>query len=120
LAVPLHDDWRRTASGTWGEWQTNELLGGNAEAAAAGWGGDRYELWQKGGASCGSPPCRGADVLVMRWRWDTSRDARAFETALRAAPVARVDGATVEAHGDTVTLVLAPTPALARRVALSA
>ncbi|MDA0165743.1 hypothetical protein OM076_36085 [Solirubrobacter ginsenosidimutans] len=121
LAVPLHDDWRRTLSGTWGEWQTNELLGGNAEAAAAGWGGDRYELWQKGAASCGSPPpCRAADVLVMRWRWDTPRDAREFETALRAAPVARVDGATVEAHGDTVTLVLAPTPALARRVAASA
>ncbi|HEY6887922.1 MAG TPA: hypothetical protein VI300_09090 [Solirubrobacter sp.] len=120
LAVPLHDDWRRATSGTWGEWQTNELLGGSAEAAAAGWGGDRYELWQKGAASCGSPPCRAADVLVMRWRWDTSRDAREFESALRAAPVAREDGAAVEAHGDTVTLVLAPTPALARRVALSA
>jgi hypothetical protein len=107
----LHDDWRRTASGTWGEWQTRELVGGD-DAAAAGWGGDRYELWQRG--ACGSPPCRDSDVLVMRWRWDTARDAREFRAALH------VDGATVEAHGDTVTLVLAPTPALARRVLATA
>jgi hypothetical protein len=113
LNVKLGAGWRRTTSGTWGEWQTGELLGGDAPAAAAGWGGDRYELWQRG--SCGAPPCRGEDVLVMRWRWDTERDAGEFETALRAA---RVDGATVAAHGDTVTLVLAPTPALARRLLL--
>jgi hypothetical protein len=103
----LHDPWRRTAAGTWGEWQTRELLGGD-DRAAAGWGGDRYELWQRG--TCSSPPCRDSDVLVMRWRWDDVRDAREFEAALR------VDGATVRAHGDTVTLVLAPTAALARRV----
>jgi hypothetical protein len=107
----LPDDWRRVASGTWGEWQTRELLGGDDEAAA-GWGGDRYELWQHG--ECGAPPCRENDLLIMRWRWDTPRDAREFRRALR------VDGATVEAHGDTVTLVLAPTPALARRVLASA
>lgn len=107
----LHDDWRRTAGGTWGEWQTRELLGGDDEAAA-GWGGDRYELWQHG--DCASPPCRESDLLIMRWRWDTLRDAREFHRALR------VDGATVEAHGDTVTLVLAPTPALARRVLATA
>ena len=107
----LHDDWRRVAAGTWGEWQTRELLGGDDEAAA-GWGGDRYELWQHG--ECDSPPCRENDLLIMRWRWDTVRDAREFRRALR------VDGATVEAHGDTVTLVLAPTPALARRVLTTA
>jgi hypothetical protein len=110
LNVKLDAGWRRTAAGTWGEWQTKELLGGDA-SAAAGWGGDRYELWQRG--SCGAPPCRADDVLVMRWRWDTERDAGEFESALHAV---RVDGATVQAHGDTVTLVLAPTPALARRV----
>jgi hypothetical protein len=113
--VPLHVSlgagWRRAASGTWGEWQTGQLLGGSA----AGWGGDRYELWQRG--TCRSaPPCRASDVLVMRWRWDTPSDARAFETALRAAPVARTDGATVVGDGDTVTLVIAPSPELAARV----
>ena len=106
LKVELGAGWRRVTSGTWGEWQTAQLLGESADAAAAGWGGDRYELWQRG--TCAAPPCRDADVLVMRWRWDTQDDAREFETALRAAPVARSDGATVVAGGDTVTLVLAP------------
>jgi hypothetical protein len=109
--VKLHDDWRKVASGTFGEWRTRELLGGD-DAAAAGWGGDRYELWQR--AECGSPPCRATDLLIMRWRWDSVRDAREFQAALH------VDGATVEADGDTVTLVLAPTAALARRVLTSA
>jgi hypothetical protein len=115
LRVSLGAGWRRAASGTWGEWQTGQLLGGSANAAAAGWGGDRYELWQR--ATCASAsPCRDSDVLVMRWRWDTVPDAREFETALRAAPVARTGGATVEGGGDTVTLVLAPSPELAARV----
>jgi hypothetical protein len=52
----------------------------------------------------------------MRWRWDSVPDAREFETALRAAPVARTGGATVVGGGDTVTLVIAPSPELAARV----
>jgi hypothetical protein len=114
LKVTLGAGWQRSASGTWGEWQTGQLLGGSSEAAAAGWGGDRYELWQRG--TCASAPCRDTDVLVMRWRWDTLRDAREFETALRAAPVAVADGATVVGDGDTVTLVLAPSTELAARM----
>jgi hypothetical protein len=111
LDVRLGGGWRRATAGTWGEFQTSALVGGPAD----GWGGDRYELWQRGG--CTVPPCRGGDVLVMRWSWDADADARAFEAALRAAPVARGDGAAVAARGDTVTLVLAPTAALARRLA---
>ena len=113
LDVSLGAGWRRVTSGTFGEWQTGQLLGD--AAAAAGWGGDRYELWQRG-ACTSAPPCRASDVLVMRWRWDTPRDAREFETALRAAPVARVDGATIVGGGDTVTLVLSPSPELLDRV----
>ncbi len=110
LDVELGAGWRRAVRGTWGEWQTRELLGGgSAKAAAAGWGGDRYELWQRAGE----------DVLVMRWRWDTLADASEFEAALRGAPVAERDGAAVHARGDTVTLVLAPSASLARRVAES-
>jgi hypothetical protein len=111
LRVSLGAGWRRAVSGTWGEWQTGQLLGGSA----AGWGGDRYELWQRGPCTA-SPPCRDSDVLVMRWRWDSERGAREFENALRAAPVARADGATVVGGGDTVTLVLAPSAALAARI----
>jgi hypothetical protein len=59
----LGDGWRSAAAGTWGELQTREMLaaagGGGAEDAAAGWGGDRWELWRSGAD---------AAVLVMRWR----------------------------------------------------
>ena len=116
LDVELGAGWRRTARGTWGEWQTRELLGGDADEAAAGWGGDRYELWQRG--ACAKPPCRENDVLAMKWRWDTEKDAREFESALRAAAVA--NGAAVLRAGDTVTFVLASDAALARRVASDA
>ena len=39
LDVSLGAGWRRVTSGTFGEWQTGQLLGD--AAAAAGWGGDR-------------------------------------------------------------------------------
>ncbi len=114
LKVRLGNEWRRATAGTWGEWQTAQLVGGDA----AGWGGDRYELWQRG--SCTSPPCRSEDVLVMRWAWDTPEAARTFEDKLRATPVASGDGAAVDSRGDTVTLVLAPSDALARTIASDA
>ena len=56
LDVELGAGWRRVARGTWGEWQTRELLGGDADAAAAGWGGDRYELWQRGAVRLAAVP----------------------------------------------------------------
>ncbi|MEA2310159.1 MAG: hypothetical protein QOE28_127, partial [Solirubrobacteraceae bacterium] len=66
--------WRRAAGGTWGEFQTRELLAAagasGAAEAAAGWGGDRYELWQRPAPGC-AVPCAADDVLVMRWVWDT-------------------------------------------------
>src|SRR3954451_12403558 len=65
----LGDGWRRSVSGVLGEWETGELLaagGGGAARAAAGWGGDRYELWQRPGKGCG-PPCPARDTLVARW-----------------------------------------------------
>lgn len=44
-----------------------------AELAAAGWGGDRYAMWE--GA-------RGAWILVWKSVWDTEADARQFFEAL--------------------------------------
>jgi hypothetical protein len=114
LDVRLGPEWRRAVAGTWGEWQTAQIVGGDA----AGWGGDRYELWQRG--ECAEPPCRGSDVLVMRWAWDTREAAGTFEDKLRAAPVASGDGAAVTSRGDAVTLVLAPTADLARTIASDA
>jgi hypothetical protein len=131
--------WQRTVAGVIGEWETGQLLaagGGSAADAAAGWGGDRYELWQRpepaggGGEGCG-PPCPGRDALVIRWRWDTPKDQREFVDALRrwvtqglGARAAGRDvwsgrgGAVAVARsGDSVTLAMAPDVALATRLA---
>jgi hypothetical protein len=116
--------WTRVAGGTWGELQTREMLaagggGGDVDAAAAGWGGDRWALWRSApvGDGCRSP-CRAEDVLVMRWRWDTARDRAEFAAALRRFVGVRLrGGAAVVVRGGAVTLALAPAVALARRVA---
>ncbi len=105
VGAVLGDAWERAHAGVWGELQTRELLGG-ASAAAAGWGGDRYELWRAGGAS----------VLVMRWRWDTLGDATEFAQRLREI-AAELDGAAVARRDGTVTLAVAPGRTLAARVA---
>jgi hypothetical protein len=120
----LGDAWQRRVSGVIGEWETGELLaegGGGAADAAAGWGGDRYELWQRsGGEGCG-PPCPERDALVIRWRWDTPKDRREFEAALRRwiSQGTRPRGGTaaVARSDDSVTLALAPDADLAARLA---
>jgi hypothetical protein len=106
VGAVLRPGWKRTRAGTWGELQTRELLGG-ASGAAAGWGGDRYELWRGRG-----------DVLVMRWRWDTPRDEAEFFVRLADFVQGRVRGrAAVVRRGGAVTLVVAPNASLARRIA---
>jgi hypothetical protein len=89
MAPVLGSAWSRTSGGTLGELDTRELLRlGDipaSDAAAAGWGGGRYELWQRDGQAppgCGKP-CPARDALVLAWRWDTARDAREFEPVLR-------------------------------------
>ena len=57
------------------------------------------------------------DALVMRWRWDTPRDAREFEAALREWLPRQPGPSAVEATGSEVTLALAPAGELARRLA---
>jgi hypothetical protein len=130
----LGDGRRRAVAGTWGEWATGQLLGGGAgaERAAAGWGGDRYELWRSDARGCPAP-CTRADALVMRWRWDTPADEREFATALARRPpdwgarpgpggtfVLRGGAVAVRRAAGAVTLVFAPTAALARRLAREA
>jgi hypothetical protein len=103
--------WRRATAGTWGELQTRELLalaGANSSAAAAGWGGDRYELWQKGDEN----------ALIMRWRWDTPADEAEFASALRewAESELHRPHAVVDRSG-AVTLIVAADDGLVRRLA---
>ena len=107
--------WKQLAAGTLGEFETAELLKLNgaqaADAAAAGWGGDRYELWRRGDGPC-ETPCIDRDLVVVRWRWDTARDAREFAAAL--GPVgAKLPHARVTAGPRETTLVLAPDDQLA-------
>jgi hypothetical protein len=121
----LGDGWALATAGTWGELQTRELLvragGGGSADAAEGWGGDRYELWRaRPFAGTGCPdPCDEADVLLMRWRWDTTRDEAEFAAKLRAFAESRLadrSWALVRRAG-TVTLAIAPSDSLAARLA---
>lgn len=81
--------WRLADRDVSGELTTSRLLalGGDdelARRAAAGWNGDRYELWRRASAprDC-TPPCRDDLALVMLWRWDSPADARQFGRAAR-------------------------------------
>lgn len=65
---------RLLLEGVWGEMLTRTLLGDGSDLAAAGWGGDRFRLWDY----------RGRTLLVWRTVWDTPADAREFAGALRA------------------------------------
>ena len=132
----LGKGWKRAAGGVFGEFQTRELLseagGGGTSAAAEGWGGDRYELWQRRGAGEGcEAPCRPASALVMRWVWDTPADVGEFDAklrqwvtdGLRATPqsggIYGIGGGhvAVAVRDGAVTLAMAPTGALAKRLA---
>ena len=95
--------WRRTAHGTVGEFDTAELVRTSdsplrATRAAEGWGGGRYDLWQRGDSS----------MLFLGWRWDTRRDAAEFASALPRYVERTLAGsrATVEV-GPTVRLTIA-------------
>jgi hypothetical protein len=126
VAPVLGSGWERAASGVFGEFQTRELLsragGGGSADAAEGWGGDRYELWRRGAGSGCEAPCRGEAALVARWRWDTAADQREFATKLRQwvrDGLGAVSGGyvAVAVRGGAVTLAMAPSRALARRLA---
>jgi hypothetical protein len=109
----LGDGWRRLAGGVWGEWATGELLGN--PGAAEGWGGDRYELWQRGSGDCAAP-CRDRDALVMRWRWDTRAAADRFEAALREWLADQPGSRAISSRGREVALALAPEADVAQRL----
>jgi hypothetical protein len=96
--APPGGGWKRIGSGVFGEWQTGELLklGGSARPeAAAGWGGDRYAVWQRGDET----------AVTIDWRWDTRRDAVEFLPALRDA-VADLPDAEVSGRGRSTMLTV--------------
>jgi hypothetical protein len=96
---PAGDGWRRIATGTFGEWQTGELLataGSRKPEAAAGWEGDAYALYR-------GP--RGP-ALEIRWLYESDADARDLAAALEkvASDGDLREPARVRRHGRTVTL----------------
>jgi len=80
--------WQQTLQGVLGELTLAVLVGGDTpldpqqllvgpgaswtHPAAAGWGGDRWELWQRGDAA----------AVLLKTVWDTPGDAREFAEAL--------------------------------------
>ena len=104
---------RVVSRGDLGEFDTAQLLrDGNgrerAERAAEGWGGSAFAMWRLP---------RAEDVLVMGWAWDTLRDAAEFEAAARRTLRELDTPGALERGERSVTVVLAPSGALARRVA---
>jgi hypothetical protein len=104
---------RLEARGDLGEFDTEQFLRDangrpRSEEAAAGWGGSAFELWRL--------PAGGV-VLMMGWGWDTPRDSAEFAAAAGRS-VKRLGGAgAVKGDERAVMVVLAPSAALARRVA---
>jgi hypothetical protein len=93
--APLGAGWEVVRRGRMGEWMTGRLV--EDRAAAAGWGGDAYALLRRGDRH----------ALVARWVWDTPRDAREFEAALRGWARSRGAAERVRARAGAVTLVVA-------------
>ena len=86
LSATLGDEWRKLDSDTLGEWGTFLLLGygadleaqlalGTAESAAAGWGGDNFQVYVREADE--------APLMSALWLWDTNGDASAFSRAMQ-------------------------------------
>jgi hypothetical protein len=74
-------------------------------AGAAGWGGDRWQLYRRGDDS----------VTVLATLWDSDRDAREFRAALP-----RSAGRTMLGHDDAVVVVAGHSGGHSRAVARQA
>ena len=62
---------RLIQEGVLGEALTRTLLGEGSDAAAAGWGGDLYQVWDVGGRT----------LVVWRTEWDTAAEGREFHAS---------------------------------------
>ena len=127
--------WRQLDEDLVGEFLTAQLLrvadGPVPSAASEGWGGDRYTLWARRGAGECAHACRSQYAIAIGWRWDTARDLEEFRAPLveylegglggepRGAGAYALDGGwgQVAVRDGVAWLALAPSPALARRLA---
>jgi hypothetical protein len=95
IAKALGKDWRRIDYDVNGEWNCYQLLAEylpsteEAARAAAGWGGDRYAVYEQ---------ARTGRVLIAQvTAWDTAEDAREFFDAYAKRTMRRYKGAALDA-----------------------
>jgi hypothetical protein len=92
LQPTLGEGWELVERETLGEWRSFLLLTATdypgairpedeASAAAAGWGGDTYQMFANAES--------GAVVLTVHWRWDTTTDREEFYTSFAASQAGR-------------------------------
>jgi len=135
LGRALGRGWRRLRRASVGEFDVQMLLALNdarrPAAAAAGWGGGRFELWRRDvGRECAAP-CVEADLAWIGLRWDTAADRaqaeaalrEAFENGLEARRAPRIGDAriwssrggaiAIRGAGRGTAVAFAPSPALA-------
>ena len=107
-STALGKGWSLTGGGVLGEVTIGSLVGANApsaseassdgswwtNAAASGWGGDRFEVWENGGQA----------LALVATVWDTETDAREFEASL---PKGR-EGFAFRRSGARVGIVAGP------------
>ncbi len=129
LSVALGSGWHEVGHGVLGEWNTRALLETEvpqpeAEAAAFGWGGDAYRVYQTATS--------GESVLVWIASWDGLHDAGEFASAFQKYADARFGPrqsippslvwsngqayVTFEAASDQTLWILAPDAATAGAV----
>jgi len=99
-APGMGEGWRVAGRGVVGEWLTRLMLSTRleapeADAAAAGWGGDGYLVLQHEGD--------GSDALVLVTVWDRAFDAYEFVTAMVQHAEARFGPTTGAADGASWT-----------------
>lgn len=99
LKPALGEGWNQIENSSMGEWMTYLLLGfhsdaaaqipiNDAEKAAAGWGGDRFQVYYHPGLD--------AAALAAEWVWDTPGDAGQFNRAMQSSLNERFRGAAVD------------------------
>ena len=92
LLNELGSNWNLVGSDSIGEWGTYQILHNNskanarideifAQSAAAGWGGDRYQVFENSET--------GQTVLVIQWIMDSDIDANELTTALNQSNLGR-------------------------------
>jgi hypothetical protein len=116
LSADLGPGWSRRGEGNLGELTIGLLTGVDpgdptspdralerwTNAAASGWGGDRWNLYRNGDQA----------VTVLATSWDTDRDAREFEAGLALPP-----GAIVRRKGESVAVVAGDTGDKGKKIA---